>query len=126
MKANFFTACKSFFFGEKCPLCQTKMCRNIDDWYTRTSWEIFLEYECKSCQSYMRARNYTWVNSGFNLIHDHYLHVSAKEPTSGDIYTPFTDGLSVSHYSIPLNGINVTAQDINKANKIVERILLLS
>jgi hypothetical protein len=126
MRDNFLTACKSFLFGEKCSLCNKKMQRTVDSWYSRQSWEIFLEYECKPCQSYIRARNYTWVNKGFNLIHEHYLYVSSEDPTNGDIYTPFIQGLSVSHYSIPLNGINITAQDIDKANKIVERFLLLS
>lgn len=126
---NFFLACKSFLFGEKCSLCHKKMHRNVDDWYPKDTWQvaIFLEYECKTCLSYMRARNYKWVNKSYPLVGGYLLHISASDPTVGDIYEPMRpEGVSYGVATIPINDIYVSMQDVERVNKLVNKIMLLT
>lgn len=127
MTGKFFTACKSFFFGERCSLCNHKMHRDVDEWCPSNSWEIFLEYECRQCDSYMRARNYKWINKSYKLMEDYYLHISASTPTEADIYEPMRlVGISYCVKTIPINDIYVSREVIDCVNELVKKIILLS
>jgi len=127
MKNNFYSALKSFFFGHKCSVCNIKMQREIDTWHQRNGWEVYIEYECMKCSSYIRERNYKWTGKSYPLIEDHYLHISAREPNIGEIYEPIRlEGISYCVATIPINDIYITTEHLAKINKLVHKIILLS
>lgn len=128
MKTELLKTFKSFIFGEKCSLCHKTMHRSIDDWYQKNNcWEIFLEYECRDCQSYMSAINYKWTNKGYRLIDDYYFHISASDPAVGDIYEPMKlEGISNCMATIPISSTFISIQDINYVNELVKKLILLS
>jgi hypothetical protein len=118
---------KSFFLGQKCSVCNIKMQRDIDEWYQRNGWEVFIEYECLKCHSYIRERNYKWVSKSYALIDDYYLHISAHQPNLGDIYEPMSlEGISYGIATISINDIYISAVELKKINKLVYKIILLS
>ena len=119
-------ALKSFFFGEKCSLCNQKMKRTVDEGYINISLDIFLEYECIPCHSYIRARNYKCINRGYALVHNYWLYVHANNPMVGDIYEPMRpEGISYCIGEAPLNGIYVSMEEIDYVNTLVKKHMSL-
>ena len=103
------------------------MQRDIDEWYQRNGWEVFIEYECLKCHSYIRERNYKWVSKSYTLTDDYCLHISAPRPNFGIIYEPMRlEGFSYGIATIPINDIYISAVELEKINKLVHKIILLS
>jgi hypothetical protein len=109
------------FFGRKCSICNQKMWRSLDD--GRMYPNISTSYHCVKCKVWIFEKNFNWWGSTYRIGNRYKLSIWSSSPTKCFIEGSWEEG---HLWTIPINRIYWSAEDIETVNKTINHLLLLS
>jgi len=108
------------FFGRKCSICNQKMYRSLDK--IVPSWGIHTTHYCSKCSVWIFEKNFSWSGSTYK-INEFELSIWVSNPTKG--FIEHSSG-EVHLWTIPINRIYLSAEDIAAVRRTIDHLLLLS
>ncbi len=112
---------KHLFIGRKCSICNKKMWRSLDD--GRMWPSISTSYHCGKCEVWILEKNFNWYESIHRIDYRYRLSMYASHPGEGWIEGSWNEG---HLWTIPINRIYLSAEDIASIRKTIDHLLLLS